>query len=202
MLEAEGVHFNAAGQAASEQRFDARELAVLVGLEPAALPLTHLADGTSEGGFDGFTAQLSSVQNANTAQGVRELVSAWTSLGGRVELGSSSEVSCCLMARDGEGMADKVWPFTICPSGKVEVVFQWMTTRPPFDAIELREEFRRRLNEVPGVDLPAAKVSMRPGFSVELLVHAGRDQLVRQLGWFFTEANRGGRVTDHDYVGQ
>jgi alkylated DNA nucleotide flippase Atl1 len=203
MLEAEGVHFNAAGQAASEQRFDARELAVLVGLEPEALPLTHSADGTHEGGFDGFIAQLSRVQSEDTAQGVRELVSAWTSLGGKVEFGSSAEVSCYLMARDGERMADKVWPVTIYPSGKVEVVFQWMTSRPPFDAIELREEFRRRLNEVAGVDLPAAKVSMRPGFSVELLADTRcRDQLVRQLGWFFTEANRGEAVTQDDHVAQ
>jgi hypothetical protein len=88
------------------------------------------------------------------------------------------------------GSASKVWPFTIYPSGKVEVVFQYMLYRPPFDRWELRDEFRRRLNEVPGVDLPIAKVSMRPGFHVDVTVaESARRSLLTHLEWFRNQAN-------------
>jgi hypothetical protein len=52
--------------------------------------------------------------------------------------------------------SDKVSPFTSYPSGMVGVVFSYMLYRPySTDSWELRDEFRRRLNEVTGVDLPS-----------------------------------------------
>ena len=60
-----------------------------------------------------------------------------------------------------------------------------MLYRSPFDSWELRDEFRRRLNEIPGVDLPVAKVSMRPGFHVDVTIaKLARDPLLGHLDWF------------------
>jgi hypothetical protein len=47
------------------------------------------------------------------------------------------------------------------------------------------------LNKVDGVDLPASKIDLRPGFDVELLAEpAARDQLAEALEWFHATANQ------------
>lgn len=62
--------------------------------------------------------------------------------------------------------------------------------RPPFDDIQLRQEFRERLNKIPGADLPEAKLELRPGFPLELLNdQAARDQFIDALAWFYNQAN-------------
>jgi hypothetical protein len=70
------------------------------------------------------------------------------------------------------------------------VVFQYLATRQPFEDVGLREEFRQRLNKVPGVSLAEAKLALRPSFQVKVLANpADRDLLVEQLGWFLQRAN-------------
>jgi hypothetical protein len=93
------------------------------------------------------------------------------------------------MARTSEHPSGSIWPAALYPTGKFEVVFQHLASRPPFDDVELREEFRRRLNQVPGVDLPAAKIELRPGFDLAVLADAsGRELLLSQLKWFLEQA--------------
>lgn len=94
------------------------------------------------------------------------MLSAWRGMGGVLAYGSAEETSVFLMVPGREIRQTWLWPAAIYPSGKVEVVFQWLQYRPPFDDIALREELRQRLNAVPGIDLPAVKHSMRPGFEV------------------------------------
>ncbi|WP_324273550.1 GmrSD restriction endonuclease domain-containing protein [Blastococcus brunescens] len=190
MLRDEGVEFDS-GRASKAQRFTSSELAALVGLEPETLPaeLSVPAADTQTELRDTFISQLGEAQSPETVHGVLALLDGWTRLGGRLEFGEAGEVSCYLMATDATRLSDKVWPFTIYPSGKVEVVFQYMLYRSPFDSWELRDEFRRRLNEVSGVDLPVAKVSMRPGFHVDVTVtQSARDCLLRGLEWFRGQA--------------
>ena len=82
-----------------------------------------------------------------------------------------------------------IWPVTIYPSGKVEVVFQHLRIRPPFDDVTLREEFRQRLNKAPGVDIAAAKIELRPGFPVKALLDPATRAVVREtLQWFYEQA--------------
>ncbi|MFW3171379.1 GmrSD restriction endonuclease domain-containing protein [Geodermatophilus sp. CPCC 206100] len=187
MLRDEGVEFDDAGRASKAQRFTSSELAALVGLEPETPPaeLSVPASDSQTDLRDTFIAQLGQAQSPETVHGVLALLDGWTRLGGRLEFGEAGEVSCYLMATDATRLSDKVWPFTIYPSGKVEVVFQYMLYRAPFESWELRDEFRRRLNEVPGVDLPIAKVSMRPGFHVDVTIaKSARDSLLYTLEWF------------------
>jgi len=41
-------------------------------------------------------------------------------------------------------------PFYAWTNGRMQIQFQYMSGMPPFDQVAMREEFRRRLNEVPG----------------------------------------------------
>jgi hypothetical protein len=58
--------------------------------------------------------------------------------------------------------------FAVSSLGKVELSFQYMA-HPPFDDVEMRHEFRRRLNEIPGVSIPEDAITRRPSFPLALL---------------------------------
>ncbi|MFY1693381.1 hypothetical protein [Plantactinospora sp. WMMB782] len=74
-------------------------------------------------------------------------------------------------------------------------MFQHLSIRTPFDDVALREEFRQRLNKVPGVEIAAAKLALRPGFPLKVLVDPDtRNTLIEQLGWFYEQA----QVDDSD----
>jgi hypothetical protein len=93
------------------------------------------------------------------------------------------------MARDKDHELGNIWPAAIYPSGKFEIVFQHLSIRTPFDDITLREELRQRLNQLPGVEIAAAKLALRPGFPLEVLVEPkARDALVEHLDWFYQQA--------------
>jgi hypothetical protein len=69
-------------------------------------------------------------------------------------------------------------------------VFQYLAARQPFDGAELRREFLERLNKIPGVDLPAVKIALRPGFSLEVLASLeARTLFVDALDRFYQQAN-------------
>ncbi|WIB01264.1 MULTISPECIES: hypothetical protein [unclassified Curtobacterium] len=58
-------------------------------------------------------------------------------------------------------------------------------SRPPFDDVTIRQEFRARLDAIRGVDLPASRIDKRPSFPVEVFIdeHA-RNAVVEALRWF------------------
>ena len=191
MLLAEGVSFDVYGRADQAQRITTEELAMLIGTEI----LEAAPDGKAgKGGADRFAEQLAEQQGLDTSQAVLAVLTTWTELGGRLVYGvAPSETSCYLMARGEGDPRGEIWPAVVYPSGKFEVVFQHLRSRPPFDDPEVREELRLRLNKVDGVDLPASKIDLRPGFGVELLAEpAARDQLAEALEWFHATADQNG----------
>jgi len=183
VLRAEGVEFDRLGRANPAQRIVTEELAQLIGMTPEELPRPR-ADRNAR-----FAEQLAELQSPEVAEATRAVLAAWTELGGTLGYGTGSETSCLLLARGEDHRLGAIWPLTIYPSGRVEVVFQYLGTRTPFDDIALREEFRRRLNTVPGVEIAAAKLALRPGFPLTVLVDPGaRRTLVEHLGWFHERA--------------
>lgn len=185
VLEAEGVEFDGAGRANPNQRLTAEDLMVLAGLDPesAAEPI-HVE--ASDERHKQFIQLLSSSHTGEVVAGVAITLSTWLHLGGQLNYGRGDDTSCFLMV-DGSSGNQQPWPAAIYPlAGKVEIVFQHMSSRPPFDSIELREEFRRRLSAVEGIDLPEAKIELRPGFPVEILaIESKRDAVIGALAWFF-----------------
>jgi hypothetical protein len=181
-LEQEGVTFNESGEANPGQRLTAEDLAVLSGLElDAAQPVPD--DEDSPGRSAHFHRQLAELQPASVVARVHELLEAWVHLGGAATFGRSQETSCFLMC-DGEDPRSP-WPCTIYPSGRIEIVFQYMAARPPFDDVGLRQDFRERLDSIPGISVPPSKIELRPSLSMDVLTdQATLDSILEHLAWY------------------
>jgi hypothetical protein len=76
-----------------------------------------------------------------------------------------------------------VWTY-----GRLEVQFQWMKERPPFDSEAKRQELRERLNRIPGVEIPADAIVLRPRILLSTLSNkAVLTQFLEVLDWFLLE---------------
>ena len=82
-----------------------------------------------------------------------------------------------------------MWLWTIKPtSGVVEVVFQHLTIRPPFDDTAVRDNLRQQVNRIPGVDIPISRLELRPSFSLNLLAaEAGVQAAIKAQRWFLDQ---------------
>ncbi|MFJ1538846.1 DUF262 domain-containing protein [Micromonospora chalcea] len=188
LLRAEGVEFDKYGRASQAQRFGVEELAHLAGMpqQDASSQLLRPRSRRNDSLDDRFVEQLTDLQDAQVVAGTLFVIEGWAKMGGRPLYGSGGETSCFLMARGKDHELGNIWPAAIYPSGKFEIVFQHMSIRTPFDDIALREEFRQRLNELPGVKIAAAKLALRPGFPLDVLVDAkAREALIAHLSWFY-----------------
>jgi alkylated DNA nucleotide flippase Atl1 len=183
VLEAEGVRF-AAGRADPVQRITAAELAELLGMDVGGEDRTGVVAADGEG-IGRFNEQLRD-DHPELVAPVAEVVAFWRSLGGELDFGRAAETSCFLMLRNQQRPELDIWPLVLYPSyGAAEVVFQHMRRRPPFDDVAVREELRRRLNDVPGIDLPEGKIALRPSFRLSALADAEALRRVKgALEWF------------------
>ncbi|MBM0236528.1 DUF262 domain-containing protein [Micromonospora sp. ATA32] len=191
LLRAEGVEFDQYGRADQAQRIGTEELAQLAGVTPDDLP-ERLPRPRSDQDLtlgEQFIEGVTALQGPSVATATLVVLDAWTTMGGTLSYGTSGETSCFLMARGKEHELGNIWPVAIYPSGKVEVVFQHLSVRTPFDDVTLREELRQRLNQLPGVDIAAAKIALRPGFPLTVLADAdAREALLDHLRWFYDQA--------------
>ena len=66
------------------------------------------------------------------------------------------------------------------------------SSRPPFDAISLREEFRVKLNQIAGIEISTAKLALRPNIRAELLTSdVALQKLVEHFSWFIDRVQEG-----------
>lgn len=190
VLKAEGVEFDAYGRANPLQRVTTEELAALIGIElDQVVPVDHAARVSPEL-HERFVSQMTERRGPDVASGVLRFMNAWIEAGGRIEFGTANATSCYLLT----GVEGAPWPMVLYPHyGSVEVPFQHMVTRPPFDDTALRQEFRSRLTAVAGIDLPLAKIALRPSFPIELLADEQRgEQVLEALVWFRDTVRGGG----------
>lgn len=76
-----------------------------------------------------------------------------------------------------------VWTY-----GRLEIQFQYMKERAPFDDERKRQELRHRLNEIPGVDIPVDTLALRPRIELSTLADkAAREKFLQVLDWFIQE---------------
>ncbi|MGC4857370.1 GmrSD restriction endonuclease domain-containing protein [Micromonospora sp. DT4] len=192
LLRADGIAFDQYGRADQAQRIGTEELAQLAGVTPEELPerpARRRGRGDDRSDAERFVEQVTALQGAAVATATHVVLDAWTTMGGTLLYGGGAETSCFLMARGKEHELGNIWPMVIYPRGKVEVVFQHLGIRPPFDHVDLRDELRRRLNQLPGVKIAAAKLALRPHFPLEVLADAdAREALVDHLIWFYDRA--------------
>lgn len=188
VLKSEGVEFDDQGRAKQAQRFTADDLAALLGEEYGELPGEMLIPaGQDEELRDKFVSQLSEGTGPTEAQAMLSLVSTWSGLGGEVSYGTASQTSCFLGLRLDQ--PDSIWMAAIYPTGLVEIVFQWLAPRPPFDDIHVRDELRERLNQIPSVEIPAAKLALRPNIRATYFTSEGSlQQFAETSAWFLEKA--------------
>ncbi|MFI8511258.1 DUF262 domain-containing protein [Streptomyces sp. NPDC085460] len=192
LLHAEGVPFDASGKARSSHRLTAEDLASLLGKE---VPEVGTSSSTSESASASRTvearaARFTELLRANqpdAADAILAFLRSWEELapGCHLDYGKATETSCFLMlSKESASRAAAIWPFTLYPVfGTVEVVFQYMRSRPPFDDSGLRQDFMARLNGVPGIELAEAKLELRPSFPLEVLATRSED-IVSIMAWF------------------
>lgn len=186
VLVGDGIRFDNNGRADSTQRMSAREMAQLLGLpgaddipdlEPTDLDPTALSERERR-----FYEQLGDRSGPKAAGAVARLIDHWRTLGGKLNFGKSATARCTLILDVGGGQSN--WMINLYPTF-VEIPFQVLTKRSPFDDPHLREELRQRLNDAPGLAIPAAKIDLYPNFPVTLLTDVATwDVVVGALDWF------------------
>jgi hypothetical protein len=76
-----------------------------------------------------------------------------------------------------------VWTY-----GRLEIPFQWMLTRKPFEEEAKRLELRDRLNRIPGVEIPADAISRRPTIPLAVLTDdIALKVFLGVLDWYIAE---------------
>jgi alkylated DNA nucleotide flippase Atl1 len=201
VLEAEGVVFDVEGHANPGQRLASVDLAHMLGIDLGVQELSSDDPEVDEERFARFADQLTGAHPAAESHAVLALLDAWRDLGGYLDFGSQGETSCFLMARPGrrDSRGVGIWPLTVYPkSGTVEVVFQYLKSRAPFDRQDFREQLRSRLNRVDGIDIPAEALERRPSFRINVLeAPEGLNQVIEVLSFFMdrvAEAAEAGRA--------
>lgn len=200
VLEAEGVHFDAAGRADRAERLSVDDLAALLGGTSDEVPgIVSMPAGQDETLRASFLAQLGAEAAPVEVDAVIQVIRTWEGLGGEVNYGTSTLTSCALISR----APDKgwIWPVVIYPDGFIEVVFQYLVTRPPFDVLQKRDELRTRLNRIADVDIPASKLSLRPSVKFSTISNAsGLELFIDTLRWFYGEVEEYWNVPADDDV--
>lgn len=185
----EGVRFAPSGRAHRSQRLSAAELATLLGRD-VAQPAAEdpLPDGEDKAAAERFRTQLQGHWPEAFA-GVLAALDLWRRQGGYVNYGRYEETSCFPMLDAGTSQrAHLMWPVAICPvNGTVEVVFEYLKSRSPYNDTQQRRELLHRLNKIDGIELPEAKLDLRPSFLVSVFAEHG-DEISEVLDWFVRTA--------------
>jgi hypothetical protein len=78
--------------------------------------------------------------------------------------------------------------FALWTDGSVEIYFQHMKTRPPFDYEEKRLELLYKLNQINGVNIPREKISTRPSFPISTLTaQTEMTKFMDAFNWYWSE---------------
>ena len=124
------------------------------------------------------------------ARRIAEGIMAWSDKNlGRRWFGSGSQSGSFVPTLDIAG--EQYWPFTLWTYGQVEIQFQWLQNRPPFEDITVRQELRRRLNEIAGVSIPEDGIKRRPSFHISLLTaDSSLDAFLSTMEWVVGEVKK------------
>ncbi len=104
----------------------------------------------------------------------------------RFEWGTGKRDGSFIPVLDHNGIT--YYPIVVWTYGKVEIQFQWLKTRPPFDSESKRKELLDRLNHIPGVDLPADAITRRPNIFLSVFREESvLKQFLETLDWMVQE---------------
>lgn len=188
VMEAEGIHFNESGAADPEARLRPADLAELLGIAvDGDLPGQGSAE-TPDAYTEQFWRTLRVVRDEAVVEGLSDLVDHWAGLGGTLQYSIDPQLALYPVLRS---VPNGPWIFGIYPSGAgtIEVPFQYMKTRPPFDDTSVREDLRVMLNSLEGIELAAARLGLRPRFPLDVLASASVVRGLKDaMSWFVSTA--------------
>ena len=202
VMEAEGVHFDESGVADASRRLRATDLAELLGIDVnGEVPAPSSAD-TPHQYTEQFWRTLRLIRDQPIVDGLSRLIEHWASLGGKLQYSIDPQLAVYpVMGTIPQG----AWPFGVYPSGSgtIEVPFQYMKLRAPFDDTSVREEMRTMLNKLHGIDIPAARLGLRPRFSLDVLrLPDVVDGLKDVMTWFVATATEAANAIAPDPGGE
>jgi hypothetical protein len=72
--------------------------------------------------------------------------------------------------------------------GAIEIYFQWLKEKPPFDDESKRLELLKRLNAIPGVQIPSDGITRRPSIPLDILAApSAMKPFLATLDWVLEE---------------
>lgn len=81
--------------------------------------------------------------------------------------------------------------FAVFTGGSVEVYFQWLLHRPPFDQVSKRIELMNRLNTIQGVSIQENSLTKRPNIKLSLLVKEDNlNKFLAAFDWLILEVQQ------------
>lgn len=87
-----------------------------------------------------------------------------------------------------EHAGEMLWPFSVWTYGSLEVQFQWLKNRRPFQDEEQRLELLERLNAIEGIRIPASSITKRPPIRLATLSAPGvLPRFLDVMGWVVNE---------------
>jgi hypothetical protein len=85
-----------------------------------------------------------------------------------------------------------LWPFHVLANGNMQVYFQYLKARPPFDQEAKRQELRARLNAIPGVSIADGAIAGKPPLPLTVLAPpASLARFLEVVNWVRGEVERG-----------
>lgn len=87
-----------------------------------------------------------------------------------------------------------IFPFCLYTYGRIEIQFQWIMRRPPFDVPDPRIELQRKLNVIQAVDIPDDALTKRPSIALAALSEDGDlKHFLSAMDWSIEQAQRFGQ---------
>jgi hypothetical protein len=80
--------------------------------------------------------------------------------------------------------------FAVWTSGAIETYFYYLKNKPPFDSEELRKELLDRLNQVPGISLPADAIDRGPSIPLSILKGDALKKFFLAFEWAINEIRK------------
>jgi hypothetical protein len=125
---------------------------------------------------------LASKQADEDVAVARRLLSWGTTRGARFDYGSGVSHGSVFFVFNREGRS--IWPIALWTYGKVEIQFQHLLKDEAFESEEVRRELQRRLNAIPGVNIPDEGLTRRPSVALSSLRPEGSMRLFTDaLDW-------------------
>ena len=143
-------------------------------------------NSTMQWDWDSFFRELKAKKGLGDAEVARKILEWAKNKLPRFWWGNGKQDGSCFPTLDYKGIS--YYPIAIWTYGKIEIQFQWLQKRPPFDAEAKRKELLSRLNQIPGVSLPDDAITRRPNIHLSVFKDDNSlKQLLEILDWVIQE---------------